>query len=272
MSINQAAGQLAMPMAMFATGFIVHALGFSGAYLLSTLGHIAVIVFVALMSYQSHEGMELPRDSYGFRDAVRDVREGLVYARNHPVILWVLVLLIAMMSLGFPATANLGPTWITTVVGVEVKNMGFVVMNWGIGAFVAAAVLTRFASVVHRGALIAGGAVLFSVSFIVFVMDRTVTNMVIGNLGIGAGMTVTMVSSTILIQHLVPNEVRGRIMSLFQLNMGFAQLMTMPVAVLGQWLTLPVLFPILAVATLGAVVVILVARPQIARARCERAY
>ena len=39
-------------------------------------------------------------------------------------------------------------------------------------------------------------------------------------------------------------------MSIFQLNMAFAQLMTMPVALLGQWLTLQVLFPWLAVMTL----------------------
>ncbi len=56
-------------------------------------------------------------------------------------------------------------------------------------------------------------------------------------------------------------------MSIFQLNMGFAQLMTMPVAALGQWLTLPVLFPIMAVATLASVVLILILRPQIMRAR-----
>jgi len=49
--------------------------------------------------------------------------------------------------------------------------------------------------------------------------------------------------------------------------MGFAQLMTMPVAVLGQWLSLEVLFPILALITLAVVSLILVVRPQIARAR-----
>ena len=76
-------------------------------------------------------------------------------------------------------------------------------------------------------------------------------------------MTTTMVSSTILIAHLVPAEVRGRIMSIFQLNMAFAQLMTMPVALLGQWLTLPVLFPILAFVTLMSVIVILITKPQL---------
>jgi ENTS family enterobactin (siderophore) exporter len=172
-----------------------------------------------------------------------------------------------MMGLGFPATANLGPTWVTTVVGVEIKDVGFVVMTWGIGALVAAIALARFSFVERRGALIGLGVMLFSVSFLVFVSDHTVVNAVIGNLGLGAGMTITMVSSTILIQQLVPDEVRGRIMSIFQLNMGFAQLMTMPVAALGQWLTLPVLFPIMAVTTLVVVLLILLLRPQIMQAR-----
>jgi len=93
---------------------------------------------------------------------------------------------------------------------------------------------------------------------------------VVGNLALGAGMTMTMVSSTILIQHIAPNEVRGRVMSIFQLNMAFAQLMTMPVAILGQWLTLQVLFPWLAIATLVLVVLILYSQPQVIQSRIPK--
>ena len=266
MSLNQVAGQLSMPMAMFGAGFIIHWLGFPGAYLLSALGHVVAICFLALMAYEGITNRGVHAGRYGFAEAIGDVRTGLAYARRHPVVLWIIVLLVTMMSLAFPATANLGPTWITTVVGVEIRDLGFVVMTWGLGSLIAALALTYFSSMERRGLLIAGGALLYCVSFGVFVMDHSVINAVIGNLGIGAGMTITQVSSTILIGQLVPNEVRGRIMSIFQLNMGAAQLMTMPIAVLAQWLTLEVLFPMLAVATLVAVTIILVSRPQIARA------
>ena len=266
MSLNQVAGQLSMPMAMFGAGLIIHWLGFAGAYLLSTSGHLVMIFFLLLMRYRLAADRVPQRGRYGFGDAIADVRDGLTYARGHPVVLWIIVLLVTMMGLAFPATANLGPTWITTVVGVEIRDMGFVVMTWGLGSLLAAIGLTYFSAIERRGRLIAGGALLYALSFVVFVMDHSVVNAVIGNLGIGAGMTITQVSSTILIQQLVPNEVRGRIMSIFQLNMGVAQLMTMPIAVLGQWLTLPVLFPLLAIATLGAVVLILLTRRQIVRA------
>ena len=94
-------------------------------------------------------------------------------------------------------------------------------------------------------------------------------NAIIGNVGLGAGMTITMVSATILIQQLAPNDIRGRLMSIFQLNMAFAQLMTMPVAILAQWLTLPVLFPILSFATLGIVIVILLTQQQLWRSAAK---
>ena len=267
MSLNQAAGQLSMPVALFASGLIIDALGFGGAYLLSSVGHVIVIIAIARMSYRSNFDDRVDhRGAYGFRQSIRDVRYGLSYARSHPVILWIIILLATMMGFGFPATANLGPTWITTVVGVEIKYVGFVAMTWGIGAFLAAAVLARFSSFERRGALIAFGTTLFSLSFVVFVIDHSVVNAVIGNFGLGAGMTIAMLSSTILIQHIVPNDVRGRLMSILQLNMGFAQLMTLPVAALGQWLSLQVLFPGMAVTALAIIVLILVTHPQIVRA------
>jgi ENTS family enterobactin (siderophore) exporter len=147
-----------------------------------------------------------------------------------------------------------------------------VVMWWGLGALVAALALARFSSIERRGALIGGGAVLFALSFVVFVADHTALNVAVGNFGIGVGMTVATVSSTILIQQLVPNEVRGRLMSIFQLNMGFAQLMTLPIAALGQWLTLPVLFPGLAALMLASVLLILIVKPDIVRARSPASY
>ena len=130
--------------------------------------------------------------------------------------------------------------------------------------------MARLASFERRGLLIGIGAVLFSIGFLMFVAGYQVWNVVLGNTILGMGMTMTMVSSTILIQHLAPNEVRGRVMSIFQLNMAFAQLMTMPVALLGQWLTLQVLFPWLAVMTLVMVSLILVTQRQIIRSQIPR--
>ena len=271
MSLNQAAGQLSMPVALFGSGFIIDAFGFGGAYLLSSVGHVIIVFAITLMSNRSTvKDRVIHGDTYGIKQAIIDVRSGLSYARNNSLILWIIILVALMTGFGFSATANLGPTWITTVVGVKIKHVGFVAMPWGIGMFLAAIAQARFSLFERRGALIAFGTALFSISFVIFVAGHSVTNVVIGNFGLGAGMTTAMVSSTILIQHIVPDQVRGRIMSIFQLNMGFAQLMTLPVAAFGQWLTLQLLFPIMALTLLVAVILILISQPQIIQARISK--
>lgn len=267
MALNQAAGQLAMPTALLGMGFMVTTMGYGGAYIFSAVGHLTAIVCLALMHYlpeasQHHAGYT----PYRFGKALSDVREGVRYARSHSEVLWIILLLVAMMALGFPATANLGPTWITTVIGVSVANVGFVAMTWGLGAFFGAVLMARLSSFEKRGRLIAFGATLFAVSFVIFVAQPTVLFAVVGNFGLGAGMTITMVSSTVLIQHVVPNAVRGRIMSLVQLNMGFAQLMTLPVATIGQWLPLTTLFPSMALLTLAVIAAILIFKSEVRRA------
>jgi MFS family permease len=272
MSLNQAAGQLSMPVAIFGAGLIIDAFGFGGAYLLSSVGHVIMVLAITLMSNRSTvKDRVIHGETYGIKQALIDVRFGLSYARNNSVLLWIIILVALMTGLGFSATANLGPTWITTVVGVKIKHVGFVAMPWGIGMFLAAIAQARFSYFERRGALIAFGTALFSISFVIFVAGHSVTNVVIGNFGLGAGMTTVMLSSTILIQHIVPNQVRGRIMSIFQLNMGFAQLMTLPVAAFGQWLTLQLLFPIMALTLLVTVILILVSQPQIIQARIYKA-
>lgn len=271
LSLNQVAGQVVVPIAMMLTGIFIDGLGFSGAYLLSVFGNVVAIGCLSLMQYRPSETQRLLASRrYGFGEVFRDVKAGLLWARYHPIVFWLIVLLILMMSLGYPATASLGPTWITTVVKVQIRDMGFIVMFWGLGSLLGAVAMAYLASFERRGALVAAGTLIFSVSFVVFAFGHTELNAIVGNVGLGIGMTTTMVSSTILIQHLTPNEMRGRIMSLFQLNMAFAQLMTMPVAMLGQWLTLEVLFPILSFLTLLAVVVILATRLQLVRARITR--
>ena len=268
LSLNQVAGQVVIPIAMMMTGILIDQLGFAGAYLCNIVGNVIAIVCIYRMHYQPDESQHLRTGTrYGFGEAFRDVRTGLGWARRHPVIFWLIMLLVLMMGLGYPATASLGPTWITTVVKVEIRDMGFVVMFWGIGALLGAVTMARLASYERRGLLIALGTLLYAAAFVIFAGDHTRLNAIIGNIGLGAGMTTTMVSSTILIQHLTPNEMRGRIMSLLQLNMAFAQLMTMPVAMLAQWLTLPVLFPVLSYLTLGVVVLILATQLQLVRTR-----
>ena len=86
---------------------------------------------------------------------------------------------------------------------------------------------------------------------------------VIGNFGLGVAMAATQIAGTALIQLIAPGRFRGRVMSVLNLNMGLAQVLTLPLALLGQWLSLQVLFPGLAGVLLVTTAVILASRRHI---------
>lgn len=266
-ALNSAGGQVALPISMFVAGFMIDGLGAGWAYAAGSVGTVAQVIALVLMRYRSRPrrvGIES-----GLRRTISDVREGLAYTYSHPIVLWVIVLIVAMTGLGFPAVANLGPTWITTVVEVPVRDFGYVAVTWGAGALVASLLLMRFSFAERKGMAVGLGTLGFALSFAVFAIPR-VPFAVVGNLGLGASMTTAQVSGAALVQLLVPDGVRGRVMSILNLNMGLAQLVTLPLAAVGQIISLQVLFPTLALTLLATIIALLIARPAVWRARIRQ--
>ena len=263
-ALNAAGGQIALPVAIMSTGFVIDAFGPGVGYLVGSGAHVAQLATLALMRIRTRRETAA---GFGPGAALRDIRDGIAYTRREPVILWAVVLLVAMMGFGFPAVANLGPTWITTVVGVPVRDFGLVAATWGVGALLASMTLARFARYERKGMIVGIAALVFGLSFLVFGGGHTVANAVIGNFGLGVAMASAQIAGTALIQLVAPGEFRGRVMSLLNLNMGVAQLVTLPLAALGQWIGLEVLFPALAVSLLAVTVLILATRRALWRVR-----
>jgi MFS family permease len=266
-ALNTAGMQLSMPISIFAVGFLVDGLGFFPTYALSATGYLIQITMLLLMTYRS--GFVVRRKG-GVGETFGDIAAGLRYTRHHPALMWIILLMLAMTGTGFAATANLGPTWVTTVVGASYRQFSFIALTWGLGAFAASSLLMRFSMFEQKGRLLSIGTSLFAVSFLLFAVGHTWQFAVVGNLGLGIGMTTAQISATSLIAHLAPNEVRGRVMSLLGLNMGVAQLLTLPIAALGQAYSLETLFPVLALLCLSMVAAIILTQPGVRQARVPR--
>lgn len=270
-SLNAAGMQISMPVSMFASGFAIATLGFGGAYAAGSAGNVVQIVTLLRMRYRSTHMARTASRNRGVGRALSDVRDGLRYTRRQHTVFWVIALVLLAGGLGQPAVANLGPTWITTEVGVEVRHFGLVAMSWGLGAFVASVWLAQRAPRLRRwGSVAAAAAIVFCVSFLVFSV-ASIPAAVLGNLGLGAGLAGLNIAAATIVQGLVPNEMRGRVMSVLTLNRGLAQLLTLPLAAAGQLVSLRVLFPALALVQTVLVVALLIARPTVRRVRIEPA-
>jgi MFS family permease len=269
-SLTAAGAQVAAPVSIFVSGIFVDTFGFGETYAISCLGHAAAVIALLLMRYRPTIARALPGARYGVRETYRDVRAGLAYTRSQSTLLWVIVLLTTIMVMGFPAVANLGPTWVTTVVGVSFRNFGFVAIFWGGSAFLTSLLLTRFSYFTRKGAILALAALLFATGFCIF-STGTLAGAIAGNAALGCGMAAAQITAASLVQHIAPNEVRGRVMSILWLNMGLAQLVTFPIAAIAQVSSLRVLFPVMATALTIVVILIVLTRPQVRRARVELA-
>lgn len=245
-SLSAAGMQVSMPVALFASGLLIDAIGFGATYAISAVGHLGAATLLSFMHYNPERAK--PIGAYSPMGTLRDVAAGIRYARGVPLAWSVIILVVTTMAIGMPAVSNLGPTWITTVAGVDVKYFGLVAMWWGIGAFTTSMVLTRVLTPAIQGRVLCGGLIVFALSFYLFATG-TIWGVVIGNIGLGCGLACTQVTSTSLVQRLVSNEVRGRIMSLLFLNMSAAQAMAFPIAIAGQAISLRTLYPVLATIT-----------------------
>ena len=268
-ALNSAAMQLAMPISIFASGLLIDHLGHGTVFAISACGHLGEVLILAMMSYRTvfSAAHLAARQGQGAGQAVRDIAAGLRFARSKAVILWTVLIVVLMMSLIMPPTGTLGPQWVTKVVGATWSQFSYIAVFWGGGAMVASLILVRFSWIERKGLLTGIGVIVMALGFVVFTNPPSQINAMMGNLLLGVGMSVAMVSANATLAYETPNEMRGRIMGLIFLGMGIAQAVGLPLGAVAQSLTMETLFPPMSFAVLAILAAIILFRPVILRAR-----
>ena len=205
-----------------------------------------------------------------WQQAIRDVRSGFRYARGDTVIFWSIALVTVSVALTQPAIGNLSPIWLREVLDEPTSTFGKIVSPWVISGTIAALVLTGMPFIERKARLIVLGSLLFPASVLVFSLPQTVESAFIAHFGFGASFSMTHIAAGSLVEYRVPNEMRGRVMSLVQLNMGISQLMTLGIAGVGQLVSLTTLIPVIGAVSLVGVALLAVMHPHVWRDRVPR--
>jgi MFS family permease len=190
-------------------GLMIGLVGEGMVFLLNGLSYVAVIaaLFTMRLGPQARSGR--PTEPMG-----RQLAEGFRYAFGFPPIR-ALILLVAVVSLmGVPFTV-LMPVFATEVLHGGARTLGFLMAASGVGALAGALYLASRTTVSGLGHVILTAVALFGTSLVGFGLSRHEWLSMAALLGAGLGMMVQMASSNTVLQTIVDDDKRGRVMSFY---------------------------------------------------------
>ncbi len=153
--------------------------------------------------------------------AMQEFREGQRYIRNSAVI-GLLILMAAVPGFfGFPAIQQV-PVFARDVYQqpgdteaiVAARNSAMVIAQ-GLGALTAAVILAMFSALKRKGLLMTAGQFAFSLALMALSFSRALPPALPLMMVIGWGTVTQLAMTNTLIQLLVPNELRGRVISTY---------------------------------------------------------
>jgi MFS family permease len=140
--------------------------------------------------------------------------EGLRYVGAFPPIRDVLLLLALVSFTGMPYTV-LMPVFAVRVLGGGPHTLGLLMAATGVGAVAGALGLAARTSVLGLGRVLVGSGLLFGAGLVVFSASRSLSLSLAVLVLVGGGMMATMASCNTLLQTLVDEDKRGRVMAFF---------------------------------------------------------
>jgi MFS family permease len=129
-----------------------------------------------------------------------------------------ILLSVAAVSVFAMPYATLRPVFARDVLGLGPGGLGYLMAAAGIGAVAGALTLAARSPMPHRGRNVLGGVALTGVGILGFSLAQTFALVAAFLFLIGFAATSTVALCNSLIQELVTDEMRGRVMSMFGLS------------------------------------------------------
>ena len=197
-------------------GVVVAAFGEGWCFLLNAISYVAVIGALLMMH------VDAVGHSHPHASALDSIVEGFAYSWNTTPVRALLLLLGLVSVMGMPYSV-LMPVIADRVLNGGPNAYGVLMSASGVGALAGAAMLTLRRHIRGLGRWVAVSAVSFGLTLIAFSFSRKLWLSTLLLVPAGFFMMVEMAASNTLIQSMIPNRLRGRVMSVYSMMfMGLA--------------------------------------------------
>src|SRR4051812_2709304 len=189
-------------------GVIIAAVGEGYCFLIDGISYLAVIASLLLM----HVSGSRPQRTA--RNTLTELAEGWQYVSRFAPIRSILLLLALVSLMGMPYTV-LMPIFAGSILHGGPHTLGFLMGAAGVGALTAAFRLAARRSVLGLGKLTAISAALFGGGLLAFSRSHSLWLSLILMFFVGLGMMQQMASSNTIVQTILEEDKRGRVMSYY---------------------------------------------------------
>lgn len=226
-------------------GILVARIGEGWCFFANGVSYIAVIAGLFLMRVQ------VPTYRASDASPVAHIIEGFRWVRQTTPI-WALLLLLGLVSLVAMPYTVLMPIFADRILHGGARGLGILMGATGVGALLGALTLAAKTGVRGLGRWVAVACGGFGLSLILFSFSRNFWLSALLLLPVGFTMMLQMSSSNTLIQAMVPDELRGRVMAVYSMMfMGMAPFGALFAGALADRLGAPITVAMGAVACVG---------------------
>jgi MFS family permease len=192
-------------------GILISLFGEGWCFLLNAISFIAVIISLLKMDV-THKIIPLKN-----KNAFKELKEGINYAFGFAPIKALLLLLTLVSFMGTPIRI-LAPVFVKNFFNGGADMFGFFMGASGLGALTGAIYLMNRKSVLGLGKIIAYATIAFSVGLVAFALSHVILISILFMFITGLGMMIELAGSNTLLQTLVEDNKRGRVMSLYAMS------------------------------------------------------
>jgi MFS family permease len=210
---------IAMNATMFNAGVIIGpaiagvtyaAFGPAWCFMINGLSFIAVIIALAMMHIK-------PLPPVRRASAITALKDSLQYVKVENLVQTLIISVLVLNVFGF-GLITLMPAWAVSVLGGDVTTNGLLLSARGIGAVIGGLSIAALGGR-KRGKMWTISSFVLPLVLIAFAAARWLPLSLVLMAGMGFALIAIMNNSNAMVQHRVPDDLRGRVMGLYSLMM-----------------------------------------------------
>ncbi|MFL6588752.1 MAG: MFS transporter [Chthoniobacterales bacterium] len=213
-SLNSSAFNCARIVGPSFAGLLMAHISIAACFLLDGLSFIPVIAGLLLMRLPKKETQIASAGG-----AIAQALDGFRYVWMHPRILTILSLFTVVGVFGWSYSVLL-PAFAHDALHLGANGYGLLMAGSGVGALAAALVVASAGHMLPTRTMALGGVWIFSGTLVLFAYTRNVYLGVVLLAVIGFGLVLYFSTSNTVLQSIVPDEMRGRVMGIWALIFG----------------------------------------------------